>query len=73
MLKDIDNLKGKHQPCEKCDLYSDLLQIQSGTNNTNSIICHLDDDMKDMLFEKLKSKSISEIIEIGLLFDGEDT
>lgn len=69
LLKDIEDLKSKHQPCEKCQLYIDLSQLPKRDNQFNFVLCYLDDESRDLLLEKLEGKSINDIIELGLLSD----
>jgi len=69
LLKDIDDLKSKHQPCEKCELHADLSQIPKRKEPFNFIMCYLDDDSRDLLLEKLEGKNVSDIIELGLIAD----
>jgi len=69
LLKDIDDIKSKHQPCEKCQLHTDLSQLPKIKEPFNFIMCYLDDSSRDLFFEKLKGKNVSDIIELGLIAD----
>lgn len=69
LLKDIDDLKSKYQPCEKCQLYIELSQLPKKNNSFNFVLCYLNDESRDVLLKKLEEKNVSDIIELGLLSD----
>jgi len=67
LLKDIDDLKRKNIDCKSCNIANDLQNIPTNLNNTNAIVFFLDDDYLEAFKTISKNKSISEIIENGLI------
>ncbi|AZI38536.1 hypothetical protein [Epilithonimonas vandammei] len=65
LMIDIDKLK-KHQCATPCKLREELNNIPSN-NNTSFYSFELHDDYYEAFHEKIKDKSITELIELGLL------
>lgn len=69
LLKDIDTIKSKYTKCSKCSIYDDLILLPKNSNTFSFIGCFLDDNTKLELLRKLETKSINDIIELGLMVE----
>lgn len=65
LLADIDNLK-KYKCSNDCNLHLELCKIPTNSDK-NFYHFSLDDDYHIALSEKIKNKSITDLIELGLL------
>jgi len=67
LLKDIDDIKRKCANCNTCNIISELNSLPRRNNYSNAVIFYLDDDYLSHFKEITKNRSISEIIENGVI------
>jgi hypothetical protein len=67
LCKDIDDVLRTKSCKEDCPVKIKLKSIPTQQNQTNIMYCYLEDDYYRELQDKLGTKSISDIIELGLL------
>lgn len=70
---DLKNILDK--PCNHndCTTYKQLQSLPTGFNDSNIILAHLDDSFFDEYAEILQTKTISQILEAGILYFGENS
>jgi len=71
LLKDIEDIKNDHKENNDQELYNSIANLPTESNKFNYIACHLEDEARNSLLEKLETKSINHIIELGLLIEEE--
>lgn len=64
---DLHNLKSTPCNVTECHTFKKLTELPKGINNTNIVIAYLDDDFFKAYESLLKTKSISELIEAGII------
>lgn len=69
LLADIDYLKKHICENEECKLKNELCKVPTKRYSENFYSFSLDDEYHILLSEKLKNKSITDIIQLGLLAD----